>query len=393
MTRRGGSGDSAAGTGHGPIGTSIAEPVDRSPSGAGRRRAATTGPRPRRRRAARRRAAAARPSTRPSTPARRRRRRVTPATARAGLERQLVVPGHDRRPAALDQPADVVERRGHGEPRRSGRACPASRTRSGTGPLPRAPRRVRAVGDRRRPDAGLAVAPDVEERRALRRADPLVEVRRVVRRARARRGRAAPSPARAPRRRACRSRGRRARATIRSIGRTSAVGLVTWLTIASRVRSVAAAEDPLDDVVLRGGREREPGDDDARAVARGDVAGDVEDRVVLVVGREDLVAGLEPERADDRVHAAGRVRDQPQVVRVGADERPDRPAHLGEVAVELAGRGTGPAARSSRSRHSRWTARTSVGQAPNEPWLRNVTSGSSAQWRASGRRHRPNDGG
>jgi hypothetical protein len=25
-----------------------------------------------------------------------------------------------------------------------------------------------------------------------------------------------------------------------------------------------------------------------------------------------------------------------------------------------------------------------VGQAPYEPWLRNVTSGSSAQWRASG---------
>ena len=38
--------------------------------------------------------------------------------------------------------------------------------------------------------------------------------------------------------------------------------------------------------------------------------------------------------------------------------------------------------RSIRSRHSRWTARTASGQAPNEPWFRNVTSGSRLQPRS-----------
>ena len=62
----------------------------------------------------------------------------------------------------------------------SGRGCPASRTRpdSGSGRPTGSPAQdlVRAVRDRVRADAGLAVGPGVEERRALRRADPLVEV-------------------------------------------------------------------------------------------------------------------------------------------------------------------------------------------------------------------------
>ena len=191
------------------------------------------------------------------------------------------------------------------------------------------------MGDRRRADGGLAVAADVEECRALRRADPLVEVRRVVRgaerveveRDHARRvgavdERVDAAPA--------------SSATIRSIGRTSAVGLVTWLTTARRVRSVVASRSAPDDVVLGDRRERQPRDDDARAVARGHVAGDVQDRVVLVVGRQDLVARLEPQRAQNGVDAAGRVRDQGEVVRVGAEERPERPPDLGEEAVELA---------------------------------------------------------
>ena len=62
--------------------------------------------------------AAAPPSSRASTPA----ASTSPVDARDRPRRrsiaQLVVPGHDRRPAALDHPADRLERRGHGEPRR-----------------------------------------------------------------------------------------------------------------------------------------------------------------------------------------------------------------------------------------------------------------------------------
>ena len=105
-----------------------------------------------------------------------------PRPAPAGLDRQRVVPGHDRRPAAVDEPADELERRRDREPGgRVERALPVELA-AGTA-RPRASGGVRAVRDRRRPDARLAVAPDVEERRALRRADPLVEVARVVRRA------------------------------------------------------------------------------------------------------------------------------------------------------------------------------------------------------------------
>ena len=42
--------------------------------------------------------------------------------------------------------------------------------------------------------------------------------------------------------------------------------------------------------------------------------------------------------------------------------------------------------RSMRSCQARWAARTSVGQAPNEPWLRKVMAGSSGQWSANGER-------
>ena len=126
-------------------------------------------------------------------------------------------------------------------------------------------------------------------------------------------------------------------ATIRSIGKTSAVGLVTWLTSASRVRSVTRAEDRVDDRVLRRDRERDPGDDDPGAVALGDVAQDVDRGVVLVVVGQELVAGLEVERADDGVHRAGRVGDEGEVVRVGADERAEVARAVAQEARQVAG--------------------------------------------------------
>ncbi len=52
-------------------------------------------------------------------------------------------------------------------------------------------------------------------------------------------------------------------------------------------------EDPLGDIGGGRVRERQAGDDDTSAVTLRNVAEDVEDRVVLVIGRENLVAGVE----------------------------------------------------------------------------------------------------
>ena len=62
---------------------------------------------------------------------------------------------------------------------------------------------------------------------------------------------------------------RRSRAT----GRTSAVVLVTWLTSARRVRGVTASRIRLHGLVGDADGERDPDDDDAGAVAVGDVRG------------------------------------------------------------------------------------------------------------------------
>ena len=64
--------------------------------------------------------------------------------------------------------------------------------------------------------------------------------------------------------------------------------------------------------------------------------------------RQHLVARLEPQRADDRVQPGGRVRDEDEIVRTGADEAGQRgprlrgqlveaaPEELDRVALELA---------------------------------------------------------
>ena len=85
----------------------------------------------------------------------------------------------------------------------------------------------------------------------------------------------------------------------------------------------------------RGGPDRvgvDPrGADDARARALRDEREQQLDRAVLVLGREDLVAGGERERAEDGVHPGGRVEDEGEVVRGRADVRPERLAHVGEL--------------------------------------------------------------
>ena len=283
-------------------------------------------------------------------------------------------------------PPIVLERRGHGEPRRRvERALPVE-LGPVTGSLPRRRRGAFAPCEIvARPDPGLAVAPDVEEGRALRRADPLVEVAAYH---------AAPERVEVERQH---PRGVR--------------------PVDERVDPAVGErrDDPLDREDERGrardvADEREPGSiGDRRRGSRSttsssEAAGngsratttrapsrsatwrsDVEDRVVLVVVGEELVAGLEPERADDRVDARrSRSRRSARSSGSAPTNAPSRPAHLGEEAGEVAGEEL-DRLRARAGRATRAGRRgPSVGQAPNEPWLRNVTSGSSAQWRASG---------
>ena len=160
---------------------------------------------------------------------------------------------------------------------------------------------------------------------------------------------------------------RSARAGIsRSSGRTRAVGLVTWLMTARRVLAVAAARTrsrtSSGDSAGNGRRTTTT----AGSVALGDVTDDVEDGVVLVVGRQDLVARIEPERPHDRVDRAGRVGHEREVVGVGADERAEGRANVAEVAAELAGEEP-HGLRFHPPRHSACASSTAVGVAPNDP--------------------------
>ena len=61
------------------------------------------------------------------------------------------------------------------------------------------------------------------------------------------------------------------------------------------------------------------------------------DGAVLVPGRQHLVAGLEPERADDGVQSGGSVRDEDEIVGSRAEEGGQRGARPGRQLVESAG--------------------------------------------------------
>ena len=74
--------------------------------------------------------------------------------------------------------------------------------------------------------------------------------------------------------------------------------------------------------------------DVTRALALAVVAPGAVDRAVLEVGGEHLVAGLEPQRARDRVDAGGGVGHEDDVLRVGADEAGERAARLGQQPLQ-----------------------------------------------------------
>ena len=156
---------------------------------------------------------------------------------------------------------------------------------------------------------------------------------------------------------------------------------MTWLTRTSRVRAVTRAEDRLEaSPGRRSGRDRR--DHDPRPVARRNRAHGIERRVVLVVVGQELVARLEPERPQDRVDARRRVRTKAEpsgsAPRNAADARgAPRRASAGRSRTGTE-RARLPSARATPAGASR----TGSGQAPYEPWLRNVTSGSRRQPRS-----------
>ena len=79
-------------------------------------------------------------------------------------------------------------------------------------------------------------------------------------------------------------------------------------------------------------------DDGHGAGFRGDEADGVETGVVVMVRREDLVTGLEVERAQDRVHAGGGVGNQRQIVGIGMEDPAEAPADDVEMRFELVGK-------------------------------------------------------
>ena len=82
-------------------------------------------------------------------------------------------------------------------------------------------------------------------------------------------------------------------------------------------------------------RERDAHDRERRPVALGGRAHRVERRVVLVVAGQQLVAGLEPERRQDGRDARRRVGHEHDPLGVAVEEPGDLEPHLVEVALEL----------------------------------------------------------
>ena len=241
---------------------------------------------------------------------------------------------------------------------------------------------VRAVGDRQRPDRGLAVAPDVEERAAPSGRTATCGRCRCSTRPRARPGASGTMPGRV---------GAVDQAVDAALGerRDDPLDRQDQRRRARHVadqRQPGPGRDRVEDRRQRPRPGRRSGTGSGRrstagAVALGREPEGVERRVVLVVGRQQLVAGLRSGASAGPCRPGGGVRDEGQVVGVGPDERAERRPRRRRAGPRARAPGTATGSASIRSRHARWTSRTSRGQAPNEPWLRKSTSGRGLQVR------------
>ena len=233
-------------------------------------------------------------------------------------QRQRVVGRHDRRPAAAFrfERRHPVDRGRHGQERR-GSDVPTQSNSAGTASGRRGPRSrhgirpadARQHAGRRGPRGSRNPSGCTPICARCRSTTPS----ETPRSSGIMPGACAPSTrVSTPRRASC--------ATSSSIGRMRAVGLVTWLISRSRVRGVTAAStasaaSPGSEIGkgIRATTTRAPS-----RVATAARALSVALYSWSVVS--ELVAGLEPERAQDRVDPGRRVRDKRHAIRIGAEK-------------------------------------------------------------------------
>src|SRR6266446_6569391 len=249
------------------------------------------------------------------------------------LEGQRAVARHELGPAAGEEPAQESDRLGHAE---IGRRVVAPRpVELQQEARPIRARIVGAVADHDRPHAAPAVAADVEEAGALRRAQPLVAVAGVVRgteRAEVERQHA--GRVRAVDQRVDAAPGELAHEPLDGQHEARRAGHVI------EQREPGARRDPrqhgFNDRVRRREREGNGHDHDLRPRRGGHEVEHVPARVVGVVGHQELVPRRERQRAQHGVHGGGRVRDEDQALRVGAEERGERAPGVVEQRLQVA---------------------------------------------------------
>ena len=127
-----------------------------------------------------------------------------------------------------------------------------------------------------------------------------------------------------------------------------------------------AAQHGLGHLAGRSDRQRQRRLDHRRRAPPGHVAGHVAAGVIVVRADQDLVAGLELQRAQHAVDPAGGVVNENQVGRWGADQFGQPPARLVQQRRELAHEKLDRLALDQR-RNSCCRSSTGRGHAPNEP--------------------------
>ncbi len=245
--------------------------------------------------------------------------------------RQRVVPGPHLVPSARHEAADEVDGPGDAE-RRRGIAGPRPVELE---PEPGTVRawRVGTMAHDQRTDAGLAVTANVEERRALRSAEPLVAVAGVVSRAEPRevdrqhaRGvRAVDQHVHAP----------RLQRRDQRLDREHHAGRAGHVVEKDEPGpSGDGAEHRVRHVDRTAEREGHLGHHHLCPGTLGHGTERVGAGIVGVVRGEQLVSGPEDEGAQDGVHPGGGVVDQREVVRIGSKEGPEPSASLVEQRLD-----------------------------------------------------------
>ena len=103
-------------------------------------------------------------------------------------------------------------------------------------------------------------------------------------------------------------------------GMTSALSELTWSRIARRVRELSVRDDRLQHLVAVEARVGHRGSHYPGAGPTREECGSHRDRAVRVVGDEDLVARVQFQRLQYRVHACCRVVDENEVVAFASAE-------------------------------------------------------------------------